>query len=291
MRILVFGASGFLGCHLIPLLDDHDVIAVSRRPRSGGGSVAPRHREWIQLDLSSDLDVERLPATIDAIIFLAQSDRYRDGAEGASDMFRINVEAPARLFNWGAANGVRNVVIASTGSVYEPFTGSMREDAALAPTGFYGASKLAAEILATPWQSRLDVAILRLFSLYGPGQGKSFISRTLEAVQRGNGVGLPVEGDGLVFAPTYVEDAARVFKQALQEGWKGVWNVASKETVSLREFALEIGRILGKEPKFERSDRFVPQTIVPDLSKLAGRLDLSTFLSLEAGLKRTLAVV
>lgn len=230
MRIVVTGATSFVGRHVIDRLAGHEVIALGRRrpPATSGNTTAgPVAVDWIEADLSRGLDPARLPANADALIHLAQSDRYRDFPAGAEDVFRVNVAAPLALMRWARGAGVGRAVFASTGTVYEPFTGPMHEAAAVAPTGFYGASKLACETLTLPWMSdELAVAHLRLFFIYGPGQGNSMLSRVMANVVAGNPVTLPADGDGLVFAATYVSDVADAFARAVDESWRGVWNVA-----------------------------------------------------------------
>ena len=74
--ILMTGAAGLLGSHLVPVLEaeDADVIAAGRD----------------MIDLSRPLDRTKLPAKIDAVVYLAQSSRFRECPEGAEDVFQVN---------------------------------------------------------------------------------------------------------------------------------------------------------------------------------------------------------
>ena len=285
MRILVTGGSGFLGRHLLPHLAGHEVVALSRSRQGQRAS----HVEWLPMDLSQGLETSRLPARCDAIIHLAQSDRYREFPAGAADVFRINVEVPAALMRWAIDAGVTRAVFASSGTVYEPFTGPLREDAAVNPTGFYGASKLAAESLTLAYQAKLAVAQLRVFFLYGPGQTNMMISRLIDNVRNGATLTLPREGDGLQFVPTFVDDTARVFATACLDEWHGIWNVASPYVASFRELAEVVGEAVGRQALCHRTDAPPPQPIVPDLSKLTARMDVGKFLNIREGIARTAA--
>jgi nucleoside-diphosphate-sugar epimerase len=288
MRILVTGATGFLGRHLLPVLDGHEVFALTRQPAAlattNGSSVS-----WIEADLSQGLEVRSLPAKMDAIIHLAQSSRFREFPDGAGNVFAVNVAAPHTLMNWALAAGVTRAVFASSGTVYEPFVGPLREDAAVNPHGYYGASKLAAEHLTLAYQAQMAVSQLRLFFLYGPSQSGTMISRLIESIRSGCTVTLPREGNGIQLSPTFVEDVACVFRQACDESWRGVWNVASPETISFRGLAELIGKIAGRAPVITRSESSSPSPIVPNLEKLATKVDLSTFRMLEDGLHQTMA--
>lgn len=287
MRILLTGGTGFLGRHLIPMMSEHEVFALTRGRH--GGRKWPGNVTWFEANLSAGLDTARLPKKMDAIIHLAQSDRFREFPGGAGDMFRVNVEAPAALMRWAVGAGVTRAVFASTGTVYEPFTGLMREDDAINPTGYYGASKLATETLTLAYQKELAVAQLRVFFLYGPGQEQMMMARLINSVRKGETLTLPRTGDGLVFVPTYVTDTARVFKQAAEEAWRGAWNVASPRAVSMAGVFDAIGRASGLAPKIERIDAALPQAIVPNLDKIRGMVDIDAFQTLDQGLAAIVA--
>ena len=179
------------------------------------------------------------------------------------------------------------MVLASTGTVYEPFTGDMHEDAALRPNGYYGASKLAAEVLSEGYSGQFSVANLRVFFLYGPGQENMLIARLIENVKAGNKLTLPKDGQGLVFVPTFVEDTARVFAQATQEAWQGAYNVASPHIVNFRELLEAIGKATDNELDIEITDGDTPTAIVPSFEKLRTKTDVDAFLDVPTGIARS----
>ena len=288
MRILVTGGTGFVGRHVLRMLGDHHVFAITRgkhRDFTAGGNI-----EWIEANLSEGLDPAKLPAKMDAIIHLAQSDRYREFPAGVPDVFQVNVRLPSQLMTWAKTAGVNRAVFASTGTVYEPFAGVMTEESAVSPTGYYGASKLACEALTLPFQaSDLAVAQMRIFFVYGPGQGNSMIARIMQNVRDSQAVTLPKSGDGLVFVPTFVEDTARVMVDACVNGWRGVWNLASPHAISMHDFIREIGRAAGREPIVTRTEQGPPAPIVPSLDKLRTAVDVAAFLTPADGIRRTFA--
>jgi UDP-glucose 4-epimerase len=285
MRILVTGGTGFLGSRLLPMLAAHEVFALTRRAPPACGD----HVSWIEADLGGELDTAMLPDKMDAIIHLAQSDAYKGFPDSAADMLRVNVEAPSQLLQWGCKAGVDRAVLASTGSVYEPYVDRMDEEAPLRPTGYYPASKLAMETLSQAYASRFAVSNLRVFFLYGPGESTMLIARLIASVRSGGEVTLPPDGEGLVLTPTYVDDCAGVFARACADGWQGVWNVASPQAVSLGALVRTIGKHVGREPSIRTVEDAATSRIVPDLAKLGGRIDLGAFLGLEAGLSKTIA--
>jgi uncharacterized protein YbjT (DUF2867 family) len=69
MRIVIAGASGFVGKHLINILKkDHQVVGLSRRTRTSSDGV-----EWIQCDLFSLLDIEKTLSGADVAVYLVHS--------------------------------------------------------------------------------------------------------------------------------------------------------------------------------------------------------------------------
>lgn len=88
-----------------------------------------------------------LPLQIDAVFHLAQSRCYRELPAKAGDMLDVKVVATARLADCARQAEAAWFCSISSGSVYEPYQGSLTETAPLAPASFYAATKAAAEML------------------------------------------------------------------------------------------------------------------------------------------------
>lgn len=282
MRILVSGASGFLGRILVTrlLAAGHSVVALSRP----GGTVAGA--ETLPCDLG--VAPPKLPTGLDGVVHLAQSRAYRAFPGDAAEMFRVNVAGTQMLLEAAVEAGIGRFCLVSTGSVYEPFNGDLREDAALAPRSYLGASKYAAEVLARPFASHFALNVLRLFAPYGPGQTERLLPDLIRRVRDGVPVTLPEQGGGMRFAPTYGEDICAVIETALAESWTEVLNVASPESLSIADVAEAIAAELGRKPVIERKAIGAP-SVVPDLSRLAARYDLARFRPFREGLALTIA--
>jgi nucleoside-diphosphate-sugar epimerase len=286
-RILVTGASGFLGSFLMPRLvaAGHEAIGLKLDFESPDMPGV----DWIDCDLGQPLNPSTLPQKIDGIIHLAQSPRYREGKDGEAHVFDVNVRGVADLLRYADGAGVSRFVLASSGSVYEPFGAGLNEDARVSPTGYYGASKLAAETLSTACADRFAVANLRVFFLYGPKQKNMLIARLIEQVQAGATLTLPKAGDGLVFVPTYADDTARVFQKACEDAWTGLYNVACPYPTTFRHLLETIGDATGKPPVIERNDAEPSAPIVPPLTRLRAKMDVSDFHTIEQGVAKAVA--
>ncbi len=253
-KVLVVGASSFVGRYLTKLLSaEHEVWSVGRSVPEG----TTRER-FIECDLSEiGAAMENFPAAVDAVIYLAQSRRYREFPAGAGDVCRVNVDAPVALANWATAVGAEKFVYASSGSVYAPSDRKLTEESpllSLGSTNFYGMSKLAAEGMLQAFSARMSVAILRPFFIYGAGQSPDmFLARIAGKIVRGEPIQLTGQ-DGLVFNPVHVSDAARAFAAALKRDVAGVYNIAGTDVATLASAAEKLGAMIGRPPVFERLD-------------------------------------
>jgi nucleoside-diphosphate-sugar epimerase len=261
----------------------HDIVCLLRP-----GIACPTGATSIAVDLSRSETLDRLPAS-DALIHLAQSPRYRDFPNQASDIFSVNTGSTARLLDLACRTDTRAFVLASTGSVYSAGHAPCREDAVVTPDGFYAASKVAAEALLPAYTPFFRTCALRLFTPYGPGQRNRLVPTLIARVRERRRVSLDGEAGGLRLSVAYVHDVALTFRAAVEHAWEGTYNVASPEPTCIANVASAIGRSLGVVPLFERTGRPEPPPIIADVSRLASLHDVAGFTSLDAGIDLTLA--
>lgn len=289
MHILITGASGFVGQALVRLASarGHRVTALVR-----DGAQVPSGAQSLTYSLGSGAPLT-LPPGIDAVAHLAQSRAFRAFPGDADEMYRVNVTGTHEMLKAAAGARVSRFCLVSSGTVYEPFTSVLREDAALSPVSNLGATKLAAEVLAKPYGALFPLSVLRVFSPYGPGQKDRLIPDLIRRVKEGFAVTLPAEGGGMCFAPTFVDDLCEAMIAALEESWSGVFNVAAPEALSIEEATCLIGEGLKRTPVFTRLPRSEAgggrPVVVPELGRLAACYDLGRFRSFSKGLQATLS--
>ena len=257
--LLITGARGLLGAHLVPLLGGSWEVVALDRPAA---------------NLSRPLDPASLPPRVDAVVHLAQSGRFRDFPDGARDMFEVNLARLAELLDFARRAGAGHFVHASTGSVYARSTAPLAEEIPTAPRrafGFYAATKRAGELLAQSYAPFMSVVSLRYFFIYGPRQRSDMlVPRLIESVRSGKPVTLQGE-DGLRLNPVHADDAAAATAAALGLESSAIINVAGPETLSIRAMAEAIGERLGVQPRFERSPGEAAD-LVGDTARMAALL-------------------
>ncbi|MEP6811474.1 MAG: NAD(P)-dependent oxidoreductase [Actinomycetota bacterium] len=244
MRILVTGASGFVGRQLAPALAavGHDVFALVRDT-----ATAPVEATAIEADLERPLDLDVLPR-VDAVVHLAQANvPFPDGARA---LHRVNTIATHELLELARLSAARVFVYASSGSVYGFGTGAVREDDVRCASDFYAVTKRSAELLLEAYAPLVATVALRLFAPYGPTQTGRLIPNLIERVREGVPVALN-DGGRPRMTPIFVDDVVRAFTRALELDRHQVVNVAGDEVVGIDELAAVIGEAVGRAPVFE----------------------------------------
>ncbi len=266
-RCIVSGASGLIGSHVVRLLARRwEVHALSRKDAQ---ERAP-NVHWHRADLAAEVDVEELPGDVDAVVYLAQSESFRDFPEKAREVFAVNTASVLRLLDYARTRGARRFVLASSGGLYGSSNTGFNEDAPVAADGnlgFYLGTKLCSEVLVRNYAPLMSTVILRFFFVYGPGQrGGMLIPRLLQSVREGRPIVLHGK-EGVRLNPTFVSDAAEAVARSLELDGSHTINVAGPEVLTLRQMCEAIGEVVGRQPVFE-SQPVEPRHLVGDTAKM-----------------------
>jgi nucleoside-diphosphate-sugar epimerase len=267
--VFVIGGAGFIGRHLVRHLTAHGLrVLATCRPGATPPSVPGV--EWLPSDLAAADPAAGWPRRYDAVIYLAQSARWRDFPVAADDIVRVNLSALQRAAEHARQAGAKRFVHLSTGTVYSQTWEPAREDEPIrpeAPRSFYAATKLAAELVLAPYSAFYGVTQLRLFMPYGRGQNERMLLPTIAAKVR-SGTQVDLHGpDGLRCNPVAVADVAETVRRCLSLEGTQTLNVAGPEVLTLRQVAEAIGVAVGREPRFQAKPE-PPPVIVGDTSRL-----------------------
>ena len=161
--ILITGASGLIGTHLMHSFGPNDTVyAISR------GQPVPGATHILELDLAQQWSRADLPSGVDVVVHLAQSEHFRDFPHWAEDVFSVNTLSTVKLLDYAREIGVRQFVLASSGGVYGAGANRFSEDEAIAAKGelgFYIGTRLCSEILSECYTTWMNVVCLRFFLL------------------------------------------------------------------------------------------------------------------------------
>lgn len=292
-RVLVTGASGFIGAHaLAPLVAaGHEVHAVSTggAPADAAGGVT-----WHAADLLADpasVVVEVAPERLLHLAWYAEHGKFWT----AIDNVRW-VEASLALLRAFAAAGGGRAVLAGTCAEYDWTVGDgvFAEDAPLRPATLYGASKRGLHEVARALaaEAGFELAWGRVFFLYGPGEDeRRLVGAVASALARGERAATGAGTQTRDFM--HVADVGAAFAALVDSGVGGAVNVASGEGRELREVVEALGRIAGT-PELLDVGALPPRpgdpdALVAEAARLRDEVGFEPRIALEDGLAETLA--
>jgi len=305
MNFLVTGGAGFIGSHVCERLlhEGHRVWAfddlndfydpqIKRRTLSELVALN-RPFTFVHGDLTDVGAVNGIFAAtkFDQVIHLAARAGVRPSLEQPALYQRVNVEGTVNVLEAARKTGVKKITIASSSSVYGvnakvPFSESDPIFSAVSP---YAATKLACEALGHAYHHiyKMDVAMLRFFTVYGPRQRPDLaIHKFTKLIDAGKPI--PVFGDGSTARDhTYVTDILEgILACTRKEFGFEIFNLGESQTVKLSELIALIESALGKPAVIDRQPLQpgdVPITFA-DISKVRRMLGYNPQVNAEKGI-------
>ena len=262
-RVLVTGAAGFIGGHVVEALleQDPEIEVLSfdalgyagRRDNLGAALDNPRHRLFVgDVALDSDLDLAFAGFQPDAVVHLAAETHVDRSLQTPPLFFVSNAIGTERLLAAARRHGDPLVLLASTDEVYgqlglndAPWT----EDAPLQPRSPYSISKAAGDWLgqAAVQTYGQRVVISRASNTFGPRQHtEKLIPRMITAAW--DRQPLPLYGDGLHIRDwLYIDDHVAGLLTLLRQGQPGLaYNLGGGAERDNRSVLLAILEILDR---------------------------------------------
>ena len=249
MRVLITGASGFIGSHLARLMVQEGAeVHALLRPQCDTwriGDLLPK-LQILEGDLLKPEQgwLEQLEDIHPEVCF--HFAWYAEpGIFLTSPLNLQYLSASLALAEGLAKAGCHKLVIAGSFSEYNQDLGYLAENSALKPNTPYGAAKVALYQALSLWAPRAKVELLwpRIFSVYGPSEHeKRFVPAVILAALRGEATRLS-PGEQLRDY-LHVADAASAVWTIAQSGLNGAVNIGSGKPVAIGELAMQIGRMI-----------------------------------------------
>lgn len=249
MKVMITGGNGFIGHTLVrhALNQGHYVKVIDIKPIK---FTHPR-LEFIKKSVLDDLRWEMRDC--DAVYHLAAELGVVSSDKKPLLTLSVNIDGTVNVFRCALGTNVKKIVYTSSSEVYgEPREVPLKEGSPKSPVSIYGVSKLTAEMYAYGYVKEYGMNInpVRLFNVYGPGQGFEwvipiFIQRVLK-----NKTPL-VFGDGSqVRCFTFIEDIVNGIETVMKKGAKGeAYNIANTDKITMKELAELIIKVSGKKLK------------------------------------------
>jgi UDP-glucuronate 4-epimerase len=275
LQILITGAAGFIGSALTSALaqEGHELVAIDNFSDYYSKDLKVRRLEtflersnvkFISLDLSDPKSVSKIfnKFEFDAVIHLAAQAGVRVSTSNWNNYTRDNLVAFSNVLTSATLCRIKNFIYASSSSVYGNSNAKQFKeiDLAIAPVSFYGATKLANEVLAgsVSRSSGIKTRGLRFFTVYGPwGRPDMVYFRMIaSAITKSP---FDFYGDGSIERDfTYISDVVNMTSELLRdleakdEAFSDVVNIGGGRPISINELFKLVQDVTGEEIPFIR---------------------------------------
>ena len=242
MKVLVTGANGFTGQHLIKTLVDKgfEIIATSR---NAARLPSYNNLTYYNIELTDVRNVENLfdLTRPEAVIHTAAMSKPDECAAHPNLCKANNIEATGHLLGAATKVGTQHFVYLSTDFIFGE-GGPHAEDDVPAPLNLYGASKLEAEALVNA--GSIKATIVRPVFMYGPvweNLRPSFIQWVAGKLKNGEPIKVVTDQ---ARTPTYIGDLCWGIRKIINDKVPGTFHLAGKDIVSPYNMAVAVAKHL-----------------------------------------------
>jgi nucleoside-diphosphate-sugar epimerase len=239
MKVLVLGATGYIGAHLMKALKQLSWAEPTGASRARA-NVQTSDVDWLSLDTRDYAALTAGLKGFDAVVNCVAGDR----ASIAHGAFSLTEAAMAA--------GCSRIVHLSSMAVYGAAEGLIKEDSPLQqPAGWYGAAKREAERHMRGFAERGgEVVVLRPGCVFGPGS-ELWVGRTGRWLKAGRLGDLGEAGDGwsnLVHVDDICQAAIAALRLPIAPGELPIFNLAAPDSPRWNDYFVDLALAIGATP-------------------------------------------
>lgn len=287
-RVLVTGATGFIGRHCIEPLRERgfEVHAIEHKAEMSSEGITWHHRDLLAGDPAT-LVHTIAPTHLLHLAWYAVPGKYWTSRENLRW-----VRASLALHEAFVASGGKRAVMAGSCAEYDWSAGVCRElETLIAPRTYYGQCKRALGDLLLTDANHLGIsaAWARIFFLFGPHEHPDRLIATMIRTLLAGGTAKCSQGsqqrDFL-----YVGDAAAALVALLDSDVQGPVNIASGTPITVRELVEKVARMIGKGAiSFGALPEDPDAVVVADVKRLRDEVGFTPAADLDTRLRSTIA--
>lgn len=245
MKILLTGASGFIGAHLLTALlkkfGNDAVIVLSSRIIPGVATI--QYKGFRNFGIAQNI-FDNVTHVIHAGAFIPKDASSANNLELNFD----NISYSLQLLSCGFI-GLKKIINLSTVDVYANTGGVISEKSSVEPISLYGSSKLYCEEMVKKFaiERAVDYLNLRIGHVYGPGEEKYKKVLPLAITNIIKNQSIELWGDGADLRSfIFIEDVVRAIMNSLEANVKNIdVNIASGNSISIKDLFLSLVEVSG----------------------------------------------
>jgi nucleoside-diphosphate-sugar epimerase len=250
--ILLTGATGFLGSHLLDALVDRNYnVVILKRTTSNTWRIEQC------LDKVKSYDIDKISIkdifeenSIQTIIHLATFYKKKDDERDVAEMINVNITFPASLLQYAIRYNVKTFINTGTFFEYDCSVLPVTEESKIKAFNFYAKTKIGFESILSTYRDKLKIITLRLFSPYGEKDNEKLLPMLTKKALNNEPIQL---SDGLqkldfIHSSDIVNAYLKVLQNsAEQTGDYDVYNIGFGFPISVRDIVSILEQKLQKD--------------------------------------------